>query len=187
MKTACSMLIASGLMLLWSCQKESNYLTDEDKKAIIDSTTQVVQKIIESVTENFRDPKSMTSTFNIYFASNDDVRHTSNGLLITSLDVLIDSLNSKNLANFRSTIELFEETPNRFDILVLSSDAVSITVPAHYKIKAKGLAEYSGQEVLSFILQRINGKWLVTQSHISEYEVCKAMAALMPPPTETKE
>lgn len=187
MKTASLFLIAGGLTLLLSCQKEPRDLTDEDKKVISDSTTEVARKVIESVSKSFKEPQEMISTFKLYFESNDNVRHTSNGLLITSLEVLIDSLNSKNLLNFRSTIESFEETPDRFDVLILSKDAVSITVPAHYKIKAKGLAEYKGQEVISFLLQRINGRWLVTQSHISEYDVCKAMAALMPPPIDKKE
>lgn len=187
MRTACLFLIACGLTILLSCQREPRDLTEEDKILIVDSTTQVARKIIESVSRSFKEPKEMISTFELYFASNDNVRHTSNGLLITSLEVLIDSLNSPNLMNFRSTIESFEETPDRFDVLVLSRDVVSITVPAHYKIKAKGLAEYNGQEVLSFLLQKINGRWLVTQSHISEFDVCKAMAALMPPPTDRKQ
>lgn len=186
MNTVYSMLIASGIMLLASCQKESASLTAEQKKTIADSTTQVVQQLIESFSKDFKDPKSMVSTLNLYFSSDNDVRHISNGLLFASLSALTDSIKSKSLESFRSTIELFEETADRFDVFVLSKDAVSITVPAHYKIKGNGLPEYNGQEVLTFILQKRNGKWLVVQSHISEYEVCKAMAALTPPPAEKK-
>lgn len=179
-----SVLVASGLMLLVSCQKESSSLTDEQKKIVVDSTTQVVQKVMESLSRDFKDPKSMASTLNLYFSPDDDARHTSNGLLFASLSALTDSIQSKTLATFRSNIELFEETPDRVDVSVLSKDVAAITVPAHYKVKAKGLPEYNGQEVLSFLMQKRNGRWLVIQSHVSDVDLCKAMAALMPPTAE---
>jgi hypothetical protein len=184
MKTVYSMLVASGLILLVSCQKESASLTNEQKKMITDSTTQVVQTVLQDLSKNFKDSQSMVASLNLYFSSDDDVRHTANGLLFTSLKALTDSMQSKTREGFISTIEVFEEKADRFDVLVLSKDAAAITVPAHFKIKAKGLPEYNGQEVLSFVVQKRNGKWLVTQSHVSEYELWKAIAALTPPKTE---
>jgi uncharacterized membrane protein YvbJ len=182
MKSVYSIIILSGIMILFSCQKQSNSLTDEESKLIIDSTTQIIQELIDADNKNFKFDSSTIALMKRYYSADPDIRHIGHGLLMTSLNAMIDSMLS--YSSFRETVEYFEEKPESIDVVVLSSNAVSITVPCQWKMKVIGLPEYNGKEVMSFILQKRNGRWMIIQSHISDPNICEAMAALLPPKSE---
>jgi uncharacterized membrane protein YvbJ len=182
MKPVYSILLLSGIMALFSCQKQSDSLTAEENKLIIDSTTQIIQKLIDADNKNFKFDSSSIALIKSYYSADPDIRHIGHGRLITSLNAMIDSM--AKYSGFRETVEYFEEKPDRMDVVILSSNAVSITVPCEWKMKVIGLPEYNGTEVMSFILQKRDGRWMIIQSHISDPNICEAIAALMPPKSE---
>jgi ketosteroid isomerase-like protein len=75
---------------------------------------------------------------------------------------------------------------NELNIVVLSKDVVTITLPTHFTIKAKGASEYNGQYVWSAIIRKENNRWAIFQTHESWLNYAEAMAALTPPPIEEK-
>lgn len=181
MKTT-KFLILCWAVLLIACQKKATSLTDNETKEIIDSTTYIIQAILNA---QMKDPQLSPLTlsfFKHYFSHDPDVRHIQHGRLFTSVDSMFAPTESN--AAFSETIEYIELKPDSYDAVVLSKDAVSITVPNQWKMKVKGRPEYAGKEVLSFLFQKRNGRWLIIQSHISDPNICEAMAALGPSPNE---
>jgi len=84
--------------------------------------------------------------------------------------------------DFHPLFESLVNTPDAWDMIVLSSDAVAITMPLHSSFKPKGLPEYKAQGVWTGVVQRRSGKWTIIQSHESWVNPEQVMAALMPPP-----
>jgi hypothetical protein len=184
MKAIYPILIVSGLMTLASCQKQSVALTDEERKLIVDSTTQIIKESIDESSKHFKKIDSSITLLRRYNSADPDVRHIGHGVLFTSLNQLIDSMLTEGNVKFKETVEIFEEKPDRIDVQVLSREIVSITVPCQWKMKVIGLREYNGKEVMSFIMQKRKGKWMIVQSHISDPNLCEAIAALTPPNTD---
>ena len=180
MKTFKFPILLFSLALGMACQKQETSLTDKERKEIVDSTSYIIQAILHA---QMKDPKLSPSTVSFlkhYFSNTPDVRHIHHGNMYTSVDSMF--IPTESSTAFSETIEYIEFKPTSYDAVILSKDAVSITVPNQWKMKVKGRPEYTGKEVLSFIFQRRNGRWLIIQSHISDPDICAAMAALMPLP-----
>ena len=175
MKTIYSVLAACGLSLLISCQKQTTSLTEDQKKQLADSAQQVVQQVLELSSK-----LDFKSALNFYSADT-NARFIENGSIFPSLDAMRTAYE-----RLEPAIELLENKVDKWDILVLSKDAVSITTPIHFKIKAKGLSEYNGQYVWSGIIRKENGKWIIFQAHESWLNYAEAMAALTPQAAEEK-
>ena len=111
-----------------------------------------------------------------HYSTDRDGRYIENGSMYPSLDAM-----KKNYAD-NLFLESLKNTPDAWDITVLGSDAVVITMPFHFSFKPKGLPEYKGQGVWTGVVQRRSGSWTIIQSHESWIEPEKVMAALMPPP-----
>jgi hypothetical protein len=169
MKTVYSMFIAGSILLLVSCQKPSTALTEDQKKQIADSAIQVIKQVLDL--SNHLD---FTSVLN-YYSSDADARYIENGYLYPSLDVLKTAY-----TELVPSLDYIKNTADTYHTLVLSNDAVAVTVPIHFKIKAKELAEYNGQYVWSAIVQKRNGKWTIVQTHESWLNYAEAIAALTP-------
>lgn len=182
MKTTNFLIIFSSLSLCIACQKQTANLTDEETKAIIDSTTYIAKVLLDAQNKDPKFSPSTVSLFKHYFSHDKDIRHIQHGNLFTSVDSMFARTESN--AAFSETIEYIELKPDRYDAVVLSRDAVSITIPNQWKMKVKGRPEYAGKEVLSMLFQKRNGRWLIIQSHISDPNICEAMAALMPLPND---
>jgi ketosteroid isomerase-like protein len=166
-------LIASGLILLISCQKQRNSLTDDQKRQIADSARQVAQQVVD-----LSNKLDFNGVLELY--SNDpEARYSENGSTFPSLDAMRESY-----IQLKPILELVDIKADRWDIVVLSKDVVAITLPTHFKIKANGLSEYNGQYVWSAIIRKENGKWTVFQTHESWLNYAEAMAAIIPPTTD---
>lgn len=174
MKTICSLFIV-GSVLLISCQQKPAPFTEEQKSQVADSAKQVVQQIIDHANK-----LEFKSALDLY--SNDpDARFIENGTLFPSLDAM-----RKAYDEMGPLLELLENKPDRWDVLVLSKDAVLITIPFRFRMKAKGQQEYNGQYLWSGLVQKRSGKWTMVHSHESWLNFAEAMAALMPPPPKDK-
>jgi len=175
MKTIFSALIVCGLTLLISCQQQTTSLTENQKSQIADSARQVVQQVLDLCN------KLHFNSASNFYSTDANARFIENGSIFPSLEAMRTAYEQLGPA-----IELLENNVDKWDIVILSQDAVSITTPIHFKIKAKGLSEYNGQYVWSGIIRKENGKWTIFQSHESWLNYAEAMAALTPPATEEK-
>jgi hypothetical protein len=156
-----------------SCQPQQKPLTDAQKAAIADSAKAVVQSMLDHA-----DKLDFQGYFDGY-ATDADVRCIENGSLHPSLDFM-----KKAYAELQPAFESLQNTPDSWEITVLSSDAVVITMPKHFTFKPKGLPEYKAQSVWSGVLQHRGGKWAIIQSHESWLNPEQIMAAFVPPPTK---
>lgn len=170
MKTFSALLIPCSMLLLLACQKQEAPLTDEQKNQIADSARQVVQKVLD-----FSNNLDFNSALQAY-SSDPDARYVENGTVFASLDAMRTAYEQ-----MAPTLEVIENKVDSWDMIVLSKEAVLMTVPIHFKIKAKGLAEYNGQYVWSGVVQKRNGKWTIIQTHESWLNFAEAMSALTPP------
>lgn len=184
MKTIKLLIIVLVFALCLACQKQPAPLTDKETQQVIDSTTYIIQTLMDTQSGDPKFGPSTIAIFRHYHANDPDIRHIGHGVLQTSLDSMFNPTEASVI--FRETVELFETKPDRFDVVVLSRDAASVTVPTHWKMKVKGVPEYAGTEMLSFILQKRKGRWLIIQSHISDPNICEALATLMPKPDDGK-
>ncbi len=156
-----------------SCQPQPTTLTQAQKDLIADSAKAVVQIMLSSA-----DRLDFGTYFNVY-ASDADVRCVENGVLHPSLDAM-----KKSAADMQPMLESLQNSPDSWEMIVLSSDAVVVTMPEHFTFKPKGLPEYKAQGVWSGVVQRRGGKWVIVQSHESWVNPEQVMAAFMPPPTK---
>jgi hypothetical protein len=157
-------------ILAFSCQPQPTTLTEAQKAAIADSAKAVVQLMLTNANK-----LDFVAYFN-HYSPDPDGRYIENGSLYPSLEAM-----KKNYADNLS-FESLNNTPDTWDMIVLSSDAVVITMPFHFSFKPKGLPEYKAQGVWTGVVQRRSGKWAIVQSHESWIEPEKVIAALMPPP-----
>ena len=112
------------------------------------------------------------------YSSDPDARYVENGVVAPSLDAL-----KQEYAELGPTLESINNTLDSGTTLVLDRDAVAVTVPVHFRIKAKGRPEYSGQYAWSGIVQRRHGTWQLVQSHESWVHADQVMEAITPAPT----
>jgi hypothetical protein len=156
-----------------SCQPQQKPLTEAQLAAIADSAKAVVQSMLARA-----DELDFKGYFDGY-ATDTDVRCVENGSLHPSLDFM-----KKAYADLQPAFESLHNTADSWEITVLSSDAVVITMPKHFTFKPKGLPEFKAQSVWSGVLQHRGGKWKIIQSHESWLNPEQIMAAFVPPPTK---
>jgi len=172
MKTSFLCLVAIVFVLLgFSCQNQPATFTEAQKAAVADSAKAVVQAMLANANK-----LDFVAYFNDYSAD-PNARYIENGLLYPSLDAM-----KKNYADFNPMFESLQNTPDAWNMTVLGSDAVAITMPLHFTFKPKGLPEFTAQSVWSGIVQRRGGKWTIIQTHESWVNPEQVMAAFMPPP-----
>ena len=174
MKTICSLFIVGSVVLI-SCQQKPAPFTEEQKKQVADSAKQVVQYIITNANK-----LDFQTAMNVY-SDDPDARYIENGTIFNSLADF-----RKAYVEFGPMLEMLEQIPDRWDIMVLSRDAAMITIPFHFKVRGKGLQEYNGQYLWSAVVQKRNGKWTLVHSHESWLNFAEAMAALTPPAPKEK-
>ena len=174
MKMTVSLFAACGLMLLISCQKNEGPLTEEQKSQIADSTKQVVEQYFGYVSK-----LDFASAFALC-ADNADARYVENGAIFPSLEELKATYAQLKLA-LEPIVEVTENKVDKWNILVLSNDAVLMTLPVNFKMKYKGRPEYNGHYVWSSALQRLNGKWTIIQTHESFTNYPEFIAGITPP------
>lgn len=167
------MAIIVFALFAFSCQPQPTTLSQAQKAAIADSAKAVVQMMLSNA-----DKLDFVSCFNGY-ATDADARFVENGSLHPSLDEM-----KKSYADMKPMFESLHNTPDSWDVIVLGSDAVVITMPEHFTFKPKGLPEYKAQGVWSGVIQRRGGKWAIVQSHESWVNPEQVMAAFVPPPTK---
>lgn len=178
MKAIAIPIVLSAFVLCIGCQEQKAPLTDAASREIVDSATYILQRLFDAQNKDFKFDSATIALFKHYHSNDPDIRHIAHGVLYTSVDSMFKQTESSR--RFRETVEFFESRPDRYDAVVLSRDAVSITIPSHWKMKVRGRPEYAGTEVLSFLLQKRKGRWMIIQSHVSDPRICEAMAALMP-------
>jgi len=174
MKTSFISLAAIAFALLgFSCQDQPATFTEVQKAAIADSARAVVQAMLANANK-----LDFVAYFNDHSAD-PNARYIENGLLYPSLDAM-----KKLYADLNPLFESLQNTPDAWDMTVLGSDVVAITMPLHFRLKPKGLPEFTAQSVWSGIVQRRGGRWTIIQSHESWVNPEQVMAALTPPPAK---
>jgi hypothetical protein len=171
MKTQCFMVVAIALALtVQSCQpQDSASMTDAEKTAVADAAKAAVKNVIDM--SNKMDFQGALKSY----SSEADARFIENGHLYSSLDEIKNSY--EQLAPM---LDKIENMPDRWDVLVLSKDAVAITIPFHFTVKAKGRDPHNAQAVWTGIVQKKNGQWVITQAHESWLNASETMAAIEP-------
>jgi hypothetical protein len=167
------LILVISAVCAFSCQPQPTSLTEAQKVAIADSAKAVVQLML-----SYADKLEFGPYFSVY-STDADVRCIENGSLYPSLDSMKSTYMQMQLL-----VESPSNTPDAWNMTVLGTDAVSITMPFHFTFKPKGLPEYKGQGVWSGIVQRRGGKWRIIQSHESWVNPEQAMAAFVPPPAK---
>lgn len=160
-------------ILALCCQPQPTTLTEAQKASIADSAKAVVQLMLTNANK-----LDFVAYFD-HYSADPDSRYIENGMLYPSLDAM-----KKTYADMNPLFESLMNVPDAWDMIVLSSDAVAITLPLHFSFKPKGLPEYKAQSVWTGVVQRRSGKWTIVQSHESWVNPEQVMAALMPPPAK---
>ena len=181
MKAIYLILVVSVLMALASCQNQQSPLTDDEKKQITETTSRIVQEIIDDGNQKITPDSATVTLFKKYFSDDPTLRVVIHGSLYTSRGQMLDSIMSQKNFEFKKLVESFSETIDRFDVAVLSRESIAITTPCHWRIKIKDIPEYSGTEVLTWVFQKNDGTWKIILGTIADPNLCQAMSALMPP------
>jgi len=167
----CSVMLILVVVTTVGCQSRSDGLTPAQKEAVAASAKSVVDTVFQKSNQ-----LDFAGALAVY--SNDpDARYIENGVLVPSLEAL-----RQEYAELGPTLELVENRIDSESVLVLGEDVAAVTVPVHFRIKAKGRPEYAGQYVWSGIVQRRNGTWRLVQSHESWLHAEQVMAAISPAP-----
>lgn len=151
-----------------SLEMKKSELSDSLHQAVIESASNVVKKIFEA-SNNKHYLKGLD-----YYSDDKNAFFVSNGK-IQSLDELRSSyvIAGKGVEDLHNEILAWNSR-------VLSENLVSFTLPVKLRLKLKGIPEYTGQINWSALVQKIDGKWLVVQSHeswVNSAEVAKALSA----------
>jgi SnoaL-like domain len=174
-------MIASCLFFYFSvfvvgCQTKQTSSSEAQKNAAIDSAKTVAQKVLA-----YSDSLDFKTALK-FFTDDSDGRFVENGYLYPSLQAVKDSYNQ-----IAPTIQrLHTMVDNWSGVLALDDSAVLLTLPLHFTIQAKGRPEYKGQYVMSLVVQKRHGRWTVIQTHESWLNYAKAIAAITPPPANSK-
>lgn len=140
-------------------------VSESEKRQIIETASSVVTKIFEA-SNNKKYLQGLD-----YYSDDDNAYFVSDGV-VHSLDEL-----KKSYAIAGATVEDLHNEIIQWNSKVLSADLISFTLPVKLRLKLKGIPEYTGQIIWSAILQQVDGKWLVVQSHeswLNAAEVAKA-------------
>lgn len=165
-------LLGIVIAFMMSCQNKNSSTSAETtvSSATLDSAKAVVQKVFD-----FSNKLDFEKVFE-YYSGDADAKYVENGYIYS-----LDSLK----AIYRQTvptIDLIENTVKSWDLITISNDAVTGTLPVHVKIKAKGRDPYEFDYVWSCVVQKRHGKWQLIQSHESWQNYEKAMEAVSPLP-----
>jgi ketosteroid isomerase-like protein len=162
----------SGL-IFHSCSTPSTDLSDSQKQDIINAASQVVKQIFEA-SNNFEFESGLD-----FYANADDAWFVTDGKM-KNLDDL-----RKEYQAVGPEVEVLENTILSWKSKVLSNEVVLFTLPIQLRLKFKGTPEYTGQLTWSAVLQKINDRWKVVQSHES-WMNCAEVARALNPDTESE-
>lgn len=157
-------------LALAACAKPP--LTEQQKAALADSAKTIVRTMLANANK-----LDFASYFNDYSADA-DARYVENGALVASLDAF-----KKEYADMAPMLDSLTNMVTTVDALVLGPDAIAITMPDPFTIKAKGRAAVKAEGVWTAIIQRRNGKLQIVQTHESWVNPEAVMAAVMGPQT----
>ena len=104
-----------------------------------------------------------TAAFELY-STDKDARHLADGYFYSSRNDL-----KRSYEDLLPSLEIlkYDVDSASWDIIVLGSNAVAVTVPINFSIKIKGLREYQCVLQWSGVVQRRVGNWMIVQSHES--------------------
>lgn len=141
-------------------------LNDTQKHKIVAATTEVVNHIFNAANE-----KRYLDGLN-YYSSEQNAFFVSDGK-IQSLEQLKESYEIAGAAVEDLHNEILE-----WNVNVLSEELVTFTLPVKLRLKLKGVKEYTGQIIWSAVIKKIDGQWLVVQSHESWLNAAEMAQAL---------
>ena len=161
-------ILCTICLLNQSCRRPQNQLTEEQTQEIINSATDVVQKVFE-----YSNNGDFETGLNHY-------SETSGSYFIT--DGIIHSLADlkKTYRDIGPSVEELQNTIEDWNVKVLSPEVVTFTLPVKLRLKLKGIPEFTGQLVWTATLQKQKGRWMIVQSHESWLNCAEVTAALNP-------
>lgn len=145
---------------------QAKSLNDAQTDQIIAATTIVVNHIFNAANE-----KRYLDGLN-YYSDDKNAFFVSDGQ-IQSLEQLKKSYEIAGAAVEDLHNEILE-----WNVNVLSEELVTFTLPVKLRLKLKGVKEYTGQIIWSAVLKKIDGQWLVVQSHESWLNAAEMTQAL---------
>jgi hypothetical protein len=162
-----------AVSVLAACQNEPAALTDAQKAALADSAKTIVRNMVANANK-----LDFDSYFKDY-SGDADTRYVENGALIPSLAAF-----KKQYADMAPILDSLTNMVDVIDAIVLGPDAVAITMPDPFIVKAKGRAAVKAHGVWTAIVQRRSGKLQIVQTHESWVNPESVMAALVGPPAK---
>jgi len=159
--------------VLAGCQQASPSFTDASRIAVADSAKTVLQTAMANADK---------LDFNAYFhsfATDGNAKYAEAGALYPSFDEM-----KKGYMELGPQFESLAQGVDGWNMLVLAPDAVGFIVPFHFTVNPKGRPKFSSSGVWSGIVRRMDGQWLIVQSHESWQNQDKVIAALTPVPAK---
>lgn len=159
-------LLCSISILNQSCKRTDDQLTEAETQEIINEASEVVRKVFEY-------------SNNMDFETGlDHYSENSNSYFIT--DGTMHSLADlrKAYREIGPSVEELHNTIESWNAQVISTDAVTFTLPVTLKLKLKGVPEYTGELIWTATLQKQENKWVIVQSHESWLNCTEVTAAL---------
>ena len=162
-----------ALVVVVGCRNAPPVFTEASKAAVADSAKAVLQTAMGNADK---------LDFSAYFqslATDTTAKYAEAGALYPSFDDM-----KKGYMELGPQFESLAQAVDGWNLLVLSPDAVAFTLPFHFTLNLKGRPKFSSSGVWSGVVRRIDGRWLIAQSHESWQNQDKVIAALTPAPAK---
>lgn len=150
----------------WSCQQPTGPLTIAEKEEIAKSAKEVVQKVFE-----YSNNMDFETGLN-HYSDDPNAYFITDGIMHSLADL------KEAYQAVGPSVEELHNTIKSWQIQVLSSEVVTVTLPVMLKLKLKDVPEFNGELTWTATLQKQNEKWLIVQSHESWLNCAQVSAAL---------
>lgn len=165
-----SLVVAVAVFTLGlSCTQTDTHLTTSEKEQIIASATEVVKEVFDH--SNNMDFEAGL----IHYSSSPHSYYITDGVMHTLSDL------RQAYKKVGPSVEALHNTIESWNVDVLSSSEVTVTLPVKLKLKLKGIPEYTGKLIWTATLQKQENKWVIVQSHESWLNCAEVALALTPP------
>lgn len=150
-----------SMLAFWGCQNTQTVLSDAEKEQIKEEVATVFGQMMKGADDH--NPDEMMS----HAWNNDEFIYVSNGTVINGWEAMMKTVASIHAnPEFQSYTVNIEETV----IKVICNDAAMVTATGYFGNFPGEQGPRTVQMAVTYLFEKIDGKWLVTIGHESTQE-----------------
>ncbi len=154
-------LLIIPIITFWGCQNTTNELSESEKDSIIEEVRIEFEKAISAATNH--DADEMTS----YWWDNEDFLYASNGSLIKGWEPGYEVANS---IHSNPKYQSFSVDLDEVLISVINEGSAMVSAVGYFNNYPSEEGPRSIKLALTFLMQKIDGNWVITVGHESTPE-----------------